>query len=236
MIDLLRRLIFVKKCVFCREILVESRESVLCPGCRAEYERILRLYCSMCGKRHAECRCSPPRLYADVDKTLHLMPYSEPLVRQMIYALKRKNDRTLRSFLVGELAYVIRNAGIPLSDLDITYAPRLPRSVREHGFDQAYKLAESLGRSLSIPMRKLFVHKHRSTLQKNLSAAERALNAEQSYCLRRWLPKKRGKRLMIVDDVITSGSTMAKLASLARTLGYQEIIVVCVARSIWRKG
>ena len=45
------------------------------------------------------------------------------------------------------------------------------------------------------------------------------------------MPARRRKKLMIVDDVITTGSTMEALASLAKTLGFEEIVVVTIAKT-----
>ncbi len=234
MIKALRQFFLVRRCVCCREVMLDSREEVFCAGCRAEYERLKRLHCRVCGKPHTECGCVPPKLFSGIECAVHLIPYTEELSHRLLYALKRRNDRILRRFLADELCRSLRRAGVSFDQCDITFAPRLPKSVRRYGFDQAKRLAFLIGRRIGLPVVKLFSHRHRSSLQKNLTAGARASNAEQSYRLRRLLPKKRGTRLVIVDDVITTGSTMAKLVSLAKTLGYREITVVCVARSIWK--
>ncbi len=136
----------------------------------------------------------------------------------------------LQEFLGGELSALLS----AYEDYDISYAPRKPKSVREFGFDQAKSLAEVISDELDLPLVELFVHAHRSELQKNLSAEERRENAEKSYKLRRFY-RRENKNLILVDDVMTTGSTMAKLVSLAKEAGYQNIVIATVARTVHEK-
>ena len=237
MIDFLKRLFLVRKCVVCRKVMLDdTREEVFCNECRAEYERLKALRCRICGREHRLCRCLPPRLFHDVAHAVHLIPYRDAFAHRLIYVLKRKNDRVTRRFLAGELVRAVRDAGVSTADCDVSFVPRLPKSIGYYGFDHSRTLARAFARMLGLPLKCLFRHKRRTPLQKNLTVWEREENARRSYHLRRRLPKERGRRLILVDDVVTSGCTMARLASLAKSVGYEEIIVVSLARAIFRRG
>ena len=177
----------------------------------------------------------PPKLYKDVTLSFHLIPYVGEVAHDMIYTMKSKRLFTVERYIAKELAMLLSHADFPLEDLDLAYVPRSFKGIMNHGFDHAQVLAEALSKQISVPVVSLFFHKRKTMLQKTLSSFERTVNAKKSYTLRRRLPKKRSHRLLIVDDVVTTGSTMAKLASLAKEIGYTEINVLCIARTMRRK-
>lgn len=226
MIDFIKSLFFVRRCFSCGEVL--ANDDLFCDKCRLEWDKLTRVPCKTCGKKQRECACVPTKMRTEVTRGIHLVLFDDELARRVIYATKRRMTNTLCHFLARSLSRVIRDEIDDLSDFAITYAPRKPKSVREYGFDQAELLADAIAEELSLPMIDLFCHAHVSKLQKNLGASERAENAKKSYFLRgdAHAPTK---KLMIVDDVITTGSTMASLAALAKTLGFEEIVVVTIA-------
>ncbi len=229
MIEFLKGIFFSRKCLLCGEQIIESKEQVFCPKCRLEYEKLKRRPCGICGKPHGICSCMPPKLAGKVERAVHLFAYDDALSKTIIFTMKRRELAPLFAFLGKELASRLGET----ANTEITFAPRKPKSVREYGFDQAKCLAEEIGKGLQLPTITLFRHAHHSALQKELDAEERAENAEKSYALCRLKEKKQGN-LIIVDDVMTTGSTMSKLVDLAKEAGYEKITVVCVAHTTWK--
>ena len=230
MIELWKNLFFVRKCLLCGEILTESKEGVFCPKCRLEYEKLKRRPCRACGKPQSACGCMPDKLKHEIAWAVHLFAYDDPLSKTVIFTLKRRDFKPLQAFLGKELASLFGD----VADYDITFAPRKPKSVREYGFDQAEALARVISDEKNVPLADIFTHARRSELQQNLNAEARAENAEKSYALQKSFVRERDK-LVIVDDVMTTGSTMAKLVSLAKEAGYKEIAVIYVARTVHEK-
>ncbi len=230
MIEFWKGLFFVRRCLLCGDVLTETKEGVFCPKCRLEYEKEKRRACPNCGEPHTKCACMPEKLKGSVAYAAHLFAYDDSLSKTVIYTLKKRNFKALQRFLGEELAVLIENT----EDTAITFAPRKPKSVREYGFDQAKALALVVSDRLDIPLIDLFRHAHFSALQKNLDAKERAENAEKSYTICKD-HKRTMKHLIIVDDVMTTGSTMAKLASLTKKAGYETVAVLCVARTMREK-
>ncbi|MBQ8497716.1 MAG: ComF family protein [Clostridia bacterium] len=230
MIDFLKGLFFVRKCLVCSAVLPDAeKDTAFCPKCLLEYEKLGRTICKKCGKQEKDCACMPDSLKGKISFSAHLFAYESALSKTVIFALKRQNLSTLQNFLVSQLAN--RLFSYDLSDYTVTYAPRKPKSVREYGFDQAEILAQGIAKTLELPFEDIFSHAHFSKLQKELNAKERAENAEKSYKLRRdVIPETKG--LLIVDDVMTTGSTMAALISLAKEAGYEKVAVVCVAKTV----
>ena len=236
MIEFLRGLLFVRKCIFCGGVLIDSADSVFCPKCRLEYEKLKRRPCKLCGKPQTLCRCMPEKLTGERPvSAVHLFEYDGELPQRILYLLKRKNLRALQRFLSDELADAVSCLlDGDFEDCRMTFAPRSPKSIRLYGFDQAEALCCGIADRLDIPMTKIFRHARRSQQQKTLSTAERGENAEKSYELCRGLPRP-SARLIIIDDVVTTGSTAAKLVRLAREAGYAEIVIASVARTPYRK-
>lgn len=233
MIEFFKGLLFVRKCLLCGAVLADAgQDAVFCPKCRLEYEKIGRLPCRSCGKRQTECRCLPRKLQDSVDISVHLFEFKDEISKKVLYTLKRKNRKLLQQFLGRELALAALSAlGEERHLFALTYVPRLPKSVRTYGFDQAKVLCAQVAEQLGLPMETVFSHATRSELQKNLGASEREKNAEKSYTL---VPSHVRKKdgLLILDDVVTTGSTMDRLARLARSAGYQKIAILSVARTV----
>ena len=230
MIELWKNLFFVRKCLLCGEILTESKEGVFCPKCRLEYEKLKRRPCRACGKPQSACGCMPDKLKHEIAWAVHLFAYEDPFSKTVIFTLKRRDFKPLQVFLGEELASLFGD----VAEYEITFAPRKPKSVREYGLDQAEALARVISDEKNVPLADIFTHARRSELQKNLNAEARAENAEKSYAVQKSFVRERDK-LVIVDDVMTTGSTMAKLVSLAKEAGYKEIAVIYLARTVHDK-
>lgn len=227
MIDFIKGLFFVRKCLVCGEVLPDAKkDTAFCPKCLLEYEKLERAHCPTCGRAEKSCGCVPELLWGELSFSAHLFAYESDLSKRLIFSLKRNNLSTLQNFLADALAR--RLSAYELSGYTVTYVPRKPKSVREYGFDQAEILAALLADALSLPMADVFSHARFSALQKELNEKERMENAEKSYSLCRGFERKTDK-LLILDDVMTTGSTAKALVSLARSAGYREVAFVTVA-------
>lgn len=236
MIEFFKRLLFVPKCILCGEVLTDSEDAVFCPKCRLEYEKLKRRPCKLCGKPQPFCRCMPERLSREGPVTaVHLMEYREEFSHRILSLFKKKNLRALQKFLSRELADavfgVLDEKG---GEYQVTSVPRSPKNRRLYGFDQSEILCREISDRLNLPAVKIFRHVRGSRQQKTLDTAERGQNAEKSYELCLPMPAG-GDGLVIVDDVVTTGSTAARLVRLAREAGYSEIVVASVARTPYRR-
>lgn len=229
--NFLKGLFFVRKCIVCGKALPDAdRDAVFCDGCFGEYEKLCRDVCPNCGNPEYACRCVSRKLRGKVGFAAHLFTFHDPLSRAIVYSVKLKNLRHLQRFLASELADLIEGTGEDLSDFTVTFAPRKPRSVRIYGFDQAEVLARLSAERLQLPFARMFRHARFSKLQKRLSVKAREINADRSYFLREDFVRRTDK-LLILDDVMTTGSTLSSLILLARSVGFQEVSVVCIAKT-----
>ncbi len=224
-------LIFPKKCASCREFIPRGG-NVFCPMCEAKYEQMKRAFCKHCGKEHRLCRCVATKLRPlDIRVSeRHLFSYGGELSHSIIYRLKRRNAADLQNFLAHECTALVREEVRRGEDTVITYPPRAESAVREYGFDQARILAYEIAKSVQLPLAEVFLRGESEKMQKTLTAKEREENAKHAYFLAEGADLH-GKTVVIVDDVVTSGSTTARLATLVKVCGARRVIIISVAKT-----
>jgi ComF family protein len=109
--------------------------------------------------------------------------------------------------------------------------PLHPRRIRERGFNQARVLGEELGRIKGIPIEASVLKKVRnSPPQTSLTQEERMGNVRGAYDIVH-KEKIRGKIVLLVDDVFTTGSTIQECAIVLKKAGAQEVRAVTVAQA-----
>ena len=152
----------------------------------------------------------------------------EPPVMQQVVALKFRADfqpaRTLGALMAERLA--ARPA--PLPDLLIP-VPLHPSRLQRRGYNQALEVARELAARLSLPWRADLARRVRVTReQTDLTAAERRSNVRGVFAADR---RVRGRHVALLDDVITTGATIAELAHVMRKAGAARVEAWAVARA-----
>jgi ComF family protein len=162
--------------------------------------------------------------------TLAPWAYAEPLatlVRDLKFAGAIPAGRVL-----GQLLGEARQAqGAAAPDLQILPVPLHPLRLAERGYNQAELLARQAGRVLARPVRTGLLQRLRHTAaQSGLGATDRAANLEQAFAaeLGRW----RGCPVAVVDDVLTTGSTLRAVVKALKADGAGPVEVWTVARTL----
>ncbi len=154
--------------------------------------------------------------------TLALLSYRGD-ARRLVTALKYRNQRAAVVPLLGAaLGELVR----PLAASMVTWAPTSARRRRARGFDQSELLARAVGRNLGLPVGPL-LRRAPGPPQTGRSRADRQVGP--AFTLRpaaRTGPGLMGDRVLLVDDVITSGST---LVAAATALGEAGVTVFALA-------
>ena len=117
-----------------------------------------------------------------------------------------------------------------LSNAVVTYVPRNKRSVVTYGFDHGRLLAETVAEKLGLPIVMLLRRRRGGRDQKKLTVAKRFDNSSNKFEL---LPSisLRNKTVIIVDDVITTGATMAACAVAIYDGEPENIVMLSLAKS-----
>ena len=228
----IKKLLFylsVPKCVCCGERL-EASDKALCRICSKDYFDHKTRNCSVCSKVLSQCTCTNDYLknrytkrlvklfrYIKRDDTERIFPSN-----MLIYSLKRDNRSDVLNFLSDELTGAIKNS-IKTDKFGylITSVPRRPSAVRRYGIDHAKLLAKSVAKKLDVPYAMLLKSTAKAA-QKKMHEKERVNNATFDY--RKTDIDVKGKRVIIIDDIVTTGASMGACAMLIHALGAKEII------------
>jgi ComF family protein len=105
-----------------------------------------------------------------------------------------------------------------------------PARERERGFNQAALLAEWLSERLSLPLRPALERVHYTTTQTAFDRAERMQNLRGAFRLRK-KADVRSLRVLLIDDVLTTGSTLSECARVLKEAGAQSVHAATAARA-----
>ena len=222
----------VPKCVSCRTKLDRS-DRALCKECMKGYEQTKDRTCSVCFKKLYECKC--PNEYLEnhtVRRLVKVFRYkpsesNEEKVpaNELIYNVKRVKRRDLIDFMSGEVAQAIKKS-LKYEECVITNVPRKRSRVLEYGLDHSEQIARAIAKKLDIEYVKLLKSKLK-TPQKKVHGEDRIKNAEFDYLKN--APSVKGKRVIVFDDIVTTGASMGSSAMLIRGLGAKTVYGACVA-------
>lgn len=245
---LCRDLLFVPICAGCGKRLPPEmgEDAVLCPRCALLWERELRHRCDACGQSYFSCLCAPSQLTkAGCTALIKLAPYREegdsPVVRRMILRIKRHPRSAAFSYVAGELSHGVlewinaRQDGRECPTV-ITFLPRTKQRVRQLGFDQAELLAKQLSVKTGIPVLPLIKRVRGGKQQKSLHAAERRENVKGAF---RTVGEPAGLRVLVVDDLATTGAGLAEVTRLLYRAGAAEVcgaVIAATPRAAKRAG
>lgn len=189
----------------------------MCPGCGARADPV----CADCAAtfRPAPAVPLPPGLDAWV------APYAyDGVVRDLVTGVKYRQARAALPWLAGAVAAAVAGACAPGSLDALTWAPTTPARRRRRGFDHAELLARSVGSALGLEARATLRREHGPPQTGRSSTARRV---GPRFEARRAAPA----RVLLLDDVATTGATLAAAARVLRGAGARRVVAATVART-----
>jgi ComF family protein len=109
----------------------------------------------------------------------------------------------------------------------VTFVPMTRKDYRSRGFNQAEVLARIIARQLQLPLKNLLRKTRETHLQSHLSAADRTTNLRDAF---RLLPSE-DDRVLLVDDIYTTGATVEECARTLKEGGVQSVVAATIARA-----
>lgn len=202
--------LFPSRCAFCRR-LTQDR-AALCPRCREK----LPYTGSAAGQSfpHLDACCSPLYYVDEVRSSLLRYKFGGASMYAEVY---------------GEiLAKCIDENHISCDS--ITWVPLSRQRLRKRGYDQARLLAEATAKKLSIPCVPMLRKMRNNPAQSGTGSAEkRRLNVKNVYAALPDAPV-RGRRILLVDDIVTTGATLGACAEVLRKAGAEAVSGATLAR------
>ena len=217
--------LFAQDCLLCGQ---SGCKKILCHACADNLPRLPSSHCQCCalpipsGNYCGRCLRHPP----NYDRALVPFSYNFPLDR-LIQSLKYGHRLALATFLGNELAILAKEENIDL----VVPLPLHPSRLRERGFNQAQELARPVAQMLDKPLDAHTCQRIRPTfVQANLPWKERKKNMRNAFkCTHELFT---GQRILLVDDVMTTGASLDECAHALKKHGAAEVIPLVVARAL----
>lgn len=223
------------RCRSCRAPLFAHDNPYLCPSCAGAMQWIGGAACGRCGfpaepsgrRGRGGCvRCRGKKLH--LDAAIAVARYRHG-ARNLVRSFKYGGETELGRPLAGMMAERLRGADF-FGELDVIapVAPH-PERTRQRGFDQAKILADRVAEATGLAVRHdLLERRTRTAPQALLRRAERLRNMKGVFAANG--DGARGRRILLVDDVMTTGATMADCARACRKAGALEVYGLVFAR------
>ena len=224
-------------CGLCDGWVLNHRLIPLCDTCRGGLSRITGPVCHYCGTPLPGslidnlARCSGCRDHPPVPVNLRAWGHYEGDLRKLIHLYK---FRSLRHLAWPLSQILCQGLGVFFSDLEFDWlvpVPSHPTRVRDRGFDPVGLLAERLSDHTGIPVFSGVSRSRMTAPQFGLSREKRSLNLKGAFQIRDGQPRLQGS-ILIVDDILTTGTTIFELASAVEMHGRAETMAaLTIART-----
>lgn len=211
-LDLIAHLLYPWKCVFCESVL---KDTDICRECEEKLP------------------------YTVGDSAMQKFPFIDKCVSPLYY--KDKVRASVHRYKFGGCSAYSRRYAALMSDcvennLDcrsidvISWIPLSKKRLRQRGYDQARLLAEEIAAKTGLPCRRLLQKvKNNSAQSLTRDAKQRRENVAGVYALDDGADVS-GLRILLVDDVVTTGATMSEAARILRKAGAKSVFGVTLAR------
>ena len=224
-------------CQLCRAQRATPEEGYVCARCWQGVRFIKRPFCDRCGlpfegeiTTRFECaNCRQMDLHFRFARSAVV---AAGTVLEVIHRYKYQRALWFEPFLADLLARAARPE-LTREDWDmIVPVPLHPLKQREREFNQAGRLAAHLSTALAIPVNTKALRRVEPTrTQTKLSRGERAANVRKAFSARRG-GRLAGARVILLDDVLTTGATTSACARVLRQAGAVDVCVWTVARGL----
>lgn len=215
---------FPCRCVGCGKV-----GEFLCADCCQQLPRLLPPFCHKCGKPESSgglcATCWGHQTEIDGARS----PFRfDGAIRQAIYELKYHNLKAISACLAKLLATYLQANPVPGEVL--APVPLYPRRLRERGYNQASLLTRELGKLVGLPVVEDSLYRFKDSLPQARTATVegRRRNVADAFTCRG--QRLNGRRVLLVDDVCTSGATLEACAAALKAAGAVSVWGFTLAR------
>ncbi len=234
MLRALSSLFYPPICTICAAS-VEADE-YLCEGCDAKVMRIVPPFCQTCSEPFAGAitgpfacaNCAHRKLYFESAVAAYR---SRGIVRRVVHDFKYGRQIYLRHLVGRWLDAAFEDDRLRGRSFDLLVpVPLHPARQRERGFNQAAALAEWVSAKRGIPCQKMLERVRYTRTQTAFDRSERMENLHDAFRLRKKM-NVRELRVLLIDDVLTTGATLSECARVLKKAGASVVYAATAARA-----
>jgi ComF family protein len=231
---------FPSGCRICERLLTSASRVPLCEECLASFERVPDIICEVCGRplpglaqkdgEQLLCPACQDRMYA-FDRARSFAVYQDAVV-PAILLLKFEQIEPLGAWFAERLAEMVGAERDGLAADVVVPVPLHRERERERGYNQAALLSKPLARRLRLPHKAALLMRIRARPDKQvLSLEERWESVRGAFATRPGIQVD-NLRVLLVDDVLTTGATLDSCSRALREAGAKSVIGLTVARAV----
>ncbi len=233
-------ILFPSNCPVCLQPLEKFHLGGICLNCWASIKLIRKPKCSKCGfyyeslinthkNKDVVCgRCQVKKYYFSYARSFG--EYSSPL-KEIIHHYKFNKNAYL-SRIFADLVLKAMNLKKRYGNIDAIIAVPLHRKrKKKRGFNQSYLIALQIGKRLHIQVEKRVLFRLKNSVpQMDLPANKRERNVKGAFEVKN-VQKIRGKKILLIDDVMTTGATVNECARVLKRAGSKDVAVLTIAHT-----
>ena len=234
----LTSLVFPGGCRICDELLTDSRRVPICQDCLASFKRVPSSLCEICGRplpvlaqdrgQLRLCPACQDKTYA-FDRARSFAIYSGALVRAILL-LKFEQIDPLGAWFAERLAELVQSSGNFVADV-IVPVPLHRQRERERGYNQAALISNPLAKRLHLPHKTVLLMRTRARPDKRILSLEERWESVRGAFATRPGSQVDKLRVLLVDDIMTTGATLDACAKVLREAGASSVVALTVARA-----
>lgn len=230
------QIIFPNQCLYCNSLIRE--EGLFCNCCWQKLQFITDPKCKICSHAFeflveesmicAKCLANKP----SYDKVITIFRYN-PIIKKIISDFKYRDN----IYLAKKFAKLFLNKlHEDINDIDFILAvPLHKKRLRKRKFNQAIILAKELNKLIGKKLYYDLLEKVKNTVpQANLTKKQREKNLIGAFILnKKYKNLVKDKTILLVDDVMTTGSTIENCAKILKKHQAKKVIVLTIAKRVW---
>jgi competence protein ComFC len=228
--------LYPRICLACRKRRAEETYAwYLCGPCARSIEFSIPPFCACCGRQLQKphvytARCGTcAREQRHFDRAFSPCVYNGVL-KELIHSFKYRGNDYLGAFLSGFMVAFIRAYSLPVEDMDyIIPVPLHPARLREREFNQAEILATQVACAYAATCATNLLIRQRQTKTQTLLAPEDRKNNVHNSFIAAPGAELRDKRILLIDDVLTTGATASEAAAALKHAGASMVFVLTLA-------
>jgi len=231
---------FPSGCRICEGLLTSASRVPICEECLSSFERVPNIVCEICGlplpgwtPKEGEALLCPAcrnRTYA-FDRARSFAVYQDAVVRAILL-LKFEQIEPLGRWFAERLAEVVKAEGDRLAADVVVPVPLHRERERERGYNQAALLSNPLAKRLRLPHKAVLLMRTRARPDKQVLSLEERWESVRGAFATRPGSQVDNMRVLLVDDVLTTGATLDACARALRDAGARSVIGLTAARAV----